>query len=156
MKYTRLSKEQFESLHNEFINFLASQQITKNEWDDIKQNKPEIVEQELDIFSDLIWEGVLKQCRYIEHLSKNQMHLFFCDDDQMRLIGIKINNNTIDITTKEGYNWLRNNLMHDSVDFVQADKSYSDDANSDKFKLIQQGGVITKGALFQYFDALIG
>ncbi len=61
MKYQRLTKEQLEELHQEFINFLATQSITAKEWDDIKKNKPEVAEQELDVFSDLIWEGVLSK-----------------------------------------------------------------------------------------------
>ena len=59
MKYTRLTKEQLEEMHQEFINFLATQSITAIEWDDIKTNKPEVAEEELDLFSDLVWEGVL-------------------------------------------------------------------------------------------------
>ena len=31
MKYTRLTREQFEELHPEFINFLATQSITAEE-----------------------------------------------------------------------------------------------------------------------------
>ena len=58
MKYRRLTKEQFEELHPEFINFLATQSVTAEEWADIKKHKPEVAEQELDVFSDLIWEGV--------------------------------------------------------------------------------------------------
>ena len=49
MKYTRLTKEQFEELHQEFINFLATQSITAEEWEDIKKNKPEAAEQELSL-----------------------------------------------------------------------------------------------------------
>jgi len=59
MKYRMLTKEQFSELHPEFINFLASQTISKNEWDTIKNEKPEVAQQELEIFSDLVWEGVL-------------------------------------------------------------------------------------------------
>ena len=39
MKYTRLTKEQFEELHQEFINFLATQSITADEWKNLKENK---------------------------------------------------------------------------------------------------------------------
>lgn len=155
MKYTRLTKEQFEELHQEFINFLASQSITAEEWSDIKENKPEVAEEELDVFSDLVWEGVLKQAKYIEHMSPQQMHLFALEEKQMRLIALKINNSQ-DITTKEGYQWLRDNLLSDDVEVFQANKEYSNDRNSDVFKLIQQGGVITKGELFNYFDKIIG
>lgn len=50
MKYTRLTKEQFEELHQEFTTFLATQSIDKAEWDTIKKEKPEVAEQELDVF----------------------------------------------------------------------------------------------------------
>ena len=59
MKYSRLTKEQFEELHQEFINFLATQSVTADEWANLKVNKPDLAEMELDVFSDLIWEGVL-------------------------------------------------------------------------------------------------
>lgn len=154
MKYSRLTKEQFEELHKEFINFLATQSITAKEWQLIKRNKPELAEQELDVFSDLVWEGVLNKTEYIEHISPSQMHLFHFTDDNMRVIAVKINNN-FNITTKEGYDWLRNNLMHDSVEFLQATKQYSVEKNMDKFKFLQQGANITKGELFVYFDKLI-
>ena len=76
MKYTRLTKEQFEELHQEFTTFLATQSIDKAEWDTIKKEKPEVAEQELDVFSDLIWEGVLTKAQFLEHFSKNHIFLF--------------------------------------------------------------------------------
>jgi hypothetical protein len=61
MKYSRLTKEQFEELR---IHSIFSQQaIDKAEWDKIKVRKPEVAEQELDV-SDLIWEGVLSRAEY--------------------------------------------------------------------------------------------
>ncbi|WP_452223449.1 DUF6495 family protein [Lacinutrix chionoecetis] len=155
MKYSRLTKEQFEELHQEFINFLASQSITGEEWQDIKTNKPEVAEQELDVFSDLVWEGVLNQAKYLEHISPNNIHLFALNEDHMHLIGIAVKEEPVDLTTTEGFNWLRNNLMHDNVEFVQAKKEYTADKNLDKFTLIQQGSNITKGELYNYLFKLI-
>ncbi|OUR93251.1 hypothetical protein A9Q87_04680 [Flavobacteriales bacterium 34_180_T64] len=156
MKYSRLSKEQFEELHKEFINFLATQSITADEWTNLKANRPELAEQELDMFSDLIWEGVLNQVQYIEHISPQQLHLFHLTEAQMHVIALKITDTSIDITTQDGFEWLRQNLMNDDVEFFNADKDYSDDSQLDKFKLIQQGGSITKGELYTYFENLIG
>jgi hypothetical protein len=155
MKYSRLTKEQFEELHQEFINFLATQSITVEEWTDIKANKPEVAEQELDVFSDLIWEGVLSKVKYLEHISPQQMHLFHCAKKHMRLIALKIKKEGIDITSKEGYAWFRDNLMSDEVEFFTAVKEYSDDKGLDKFKLIQEGAAITKGELYEYFENLV-
>ncbi|OUS02732.1 hypothetical protein A9Q86_02665 [Flavobacteriales bacterium 33_180_T64] len=155
MKYSRLTKEQFEELHQEFINFLATQSITADEWVGIKTNTPEVAEQELDVFSDLIWEGVLSKVVYLEHISPQQMHLFHCTATHMRLIALKIKDPEIDITTNEGYAWFKDNLMSDNVEFYTAKKEYSEDKGVDKFKLIQEGATITKGQLYQYFENLV-
>ncbi len=154
MKYSRLTKEQFDELHQEFINFLATQSITADEWQNLKNNKPELAEMELDVFSDLIWEGVLKTAQYLEHISPQHMHLFALNDDQMHVIAVTLKNE-VDMTTKEGFNWLRENLMDENVEFLQAKKDYSDDKNIDIFKLIQQGSIITKGDLYSFFNKLI-
>jgi hypothetical protein len=155
MKYSRLTKEQFEELQQEFINFLATQTITVDEWIDIKANKPEVAEQELDVFSDLIWQGVLSKVNYLEHISPQQMHLFHCAKKHMRLIALKIKNSEIDITTTEGYAWFKDNLLSDDVEMFTATKTYSDDKGKDKFKLIQEGANITKGDLYNYFEDLV-
>jgi hypothetical protein len=97
MKYKRLTKEQFEELHKEFSNFLASQSIDKSEWDDIKSNKPEIAEQELDVFSDLIWEGVLTNAQYLEHFSKNHIFLFHCQEKLIQSIVLKAVDSNVDL-----------------------------------------------------------
>lgn len=156
MKYTRLSKEQFEELHQEFINFLATQSITAEEWANIKQNKPELADQELDVFSDLVWEGVLQQAKYVENISPQHIYMFHFEEVQIKLIGLKLLTTDIDLTTSEGFGWLRDNLLSDDVELFRADKDYSDDKLKDKFELIQQGANITKGELFTYFENLLG
>ncbi|CAM4320715.1 DUF6495 family protein [Gillisia limnaea] len=155
MKYSRLTKEQFEELHQEFINFLASQSITAKEWEEIKRDKPKLAEDEMDVFSDLIWEGVLDKVTYLEHFSTQQMFLFEITQVEINLIGIKIENEAIDITRREGYQWLQKNLMDDAVNLYTSSKVLSEDRNKDIFALIQQGAVITKGDLFQYFDKVV-
>lgn len=155
MKYSRLTKEQFEELHQEFINFLATQSVTADEWENLKVNKPELAETELDVFSDLVWEGVLNQAEYLEHFSAQHMYLFRLGKKKMKAIVVNVKNTEVDITTQKGYDWLRENLMDERVEFLQADKDYTDDKNLDKFKMIEQGASITKGELFGYFHELI-
>jgi len=155
MKYTRLSKEQFGELQQEFINFLATQSITAAEWKSIKKEQPEVAEQELDVFSDLIWEGVLKKVKYLENVSERHMHLFELEEKEMKLISVKVLNPEIDLRTKEGFGWFKRNFQSDFVEYLTASKSYTEDKSLDKFKLIEQGGVITKGELYRWFDDII-
>ena len=155
MKYARLTKEQFEEMHQEFINFLATQSITADEWKRIKEEKPKVAEEEMDVFSDLIWEGVLNKVEYLEHFSPNQIFLFQISEVTINLIAIKIENEAIDITTREGYQWLQTNLMDDTVNIYTSTKAMSDDRNKDIFALIKQGANITKGELYRYFENVV-
>ncbi len=154
-KYSRLTKEQFEELHQEFINFLATQSITGEEWEKIKKDQPEVAEEELDIFSDLIWEGVLTRASFLENISPKQLFLFKIEENHMRLIVVKVTREDVDITTSEGYKWLQQNFAKDEVEFLTANKEFSEDKNADIFALIQQGAIMTKGELFTFFDTII-
>lgn len=155
MKYSRLTKQQLEELHQEFINFLATQSITASEWQDIKTNRPQVAEEEIDVFSDLVWEGVLNKVEYLENISEKQMHLFHLAEKEMKLLSVKVMNPEIDLTTTLGFSWFKKNWQSDFVEYLTAAKAYTDDKNLDKFKLIQQGAVITKGELYQWFDKII-
>ncbi len=155
MKYERLTREQFEELHQEFINFLATQSITAEEWEQIKKEKPEVAEEELDVFSDLVWEGVLRKVEYLENIDAQQMLLFHLTEKEMKLIAVKVMNPEADLTTREGFNWFKKNWQSDFVEYMTASKMYSDDPLMDKFNLIREGGIITKGELYRWFDEII-
>ncbi len=155
MKYERLTREQLEELHEEFAKFLASQQITREEWEKIKQEKPAVAEEELDLFSDLVWEGVLNQVEFLEHFSPQHIFLFHFDTVTIDLIGIKVNNPAVDLQTTEGYQWLKQNLLNDDVEIYASEKPITEDRNKDIFALIKQGANITKGKLYQYFEPMI-
>lgn len=155
MKYTRLTKEQLEEMHPEFINFLATQSIDKKEWDDIKSNKPEIAMQEIDVFSDMIWDKALSNVRFIDHFSTNFIFLFKCEEHDVFSFVINANNKQVDFLTKDGINWLSQNLFSDEVEIQKGKKDISQDRNQSLFSIIKQGGIISKGELFSKLEHLI-
>ena len=91
MKYRILTKEQLVELHEEFSNFLASQQIDAGEWTKIKQEKPAVADEEIAIFSDLVWEGVLTKVAFLDHISEHHINLFKCDETTISRLFIKLN-----------------------------------------------------------------
>lgn len=155
MKYKRLTKEQFDSLHEEFANFLASQQIDKKEWEAIKKDTPNIAEDELDIFSDLIWEGVMKNTKFVEHFSQRHVFLFHCQEYFMQTIVIKSLDAQVNFLTNEGLEWLGNNLFTQNVELLRGKKDYTIDRNEEIFKLIEQGAILSDGQLFMQVNSLI-
>ena len=155
MKYARLTKEQLEELHPEFITFLATQSIDKIEWDDIKKNRPHVAEQEIDLFSDVIWDKALTNVSYIDHFSKNYIFLFKCVEDVVFSWVVKTNNPQIDFVSADGIHWLADNLFSNDVEITKGRKDISENRNVALFEIIKQGGIISKGELFNKLDSLI-
>ena len=155
MKYKRLTKEQFEALHKEFANFLATQSIDKGEWDKIKVNKPEVAEQELDVFSDLIWEGVLTNANYLEHFSKNHIFLFHCQEKFIQSIVMKALGTEVDFMEKEGLQWLSDNIFTDTVEIHLGKKEYEAERNTAIFDLIKEGAILSDGQLYLQINGII-
>jgi hypothetical protein len=155
MKYARLTQEQFNELHDEFARFLASQSIDKKEWDDLKANKPEVAEQELDVFSDLIWEGVLTRAEFLEHFSKDYIFLFRCSDSVIHSIVIKSLNPDIDFLSRTGLEWLSDNMFTENVEMKVGEKPFDDNRNGSLFGLIQQGAFLSDGQLFKQIRSIL-
>lgn len=155
MKYARLTKEQFEELHAEFASFLATQSIDKSEWDSLKQNKPEVAEQELDVFSDLIWEGVLSRAKFLEHFSKNHIFLFECFETEVKSIVLKSLVPEVDFLTKDGLQWLSDNMFTDNIEMKIGKKVFTEERKDSIFQLIQQGAFLTDGQLFTQINTIV-
>lgn len=152
MKYIRLTKEQLEELHPEFSRFLASQSIDKTEWDTIKAEKPEVAEQEIDVFSDLVWEGVLEQAEWLEHYSKNHIFLFKMNKENMESIIIHAHGAPVDFLTEEGLMWLNENIFAKEVNVTRGQKPFGEDRNAEIFSLMQQGATLSDGTLYKQLE----
>jgi carboxylesterase type B len=154
MKYRQLTKEQFESLHEEFALFLASQSIDVKEWNELKKEKPQVAEDEMNVFSDVVWDDVLNKTKYLEHFSKQSVNLFKCDENEIHRIFVKINKD-INLLEQKGFEWLLSNPTDATVEYFNGTKKYASERNTEIFDLIEKGSAIAKGELYEYFSQLI-
>ena len=155
MKYKQLAKEQFEALHEEFSKFLATQQIDVNEWDEIKKHKPDVAEDELNLFSDLVWENVLSKTNYLEHFSKKNINLFKCENKEISRIVVQIAKPNFDFFDDNDYQWFINNTNDSAIQFFKGVKKYDQERSLELFDLIQKGSVISDGKLYENIYKLI-
>ena len=154
MKYRQLTKEQFESLHKEFAIFLATQKIDADQWNTMRLQNPALVEEELDLFSDMVWEDVLTRVEYLEHFSKKAINFFKCEQKNIHRIVVTVEKE-IDLLTDEGFKWLIQHPKDDNVDYFRGSKQYLIERNKEIFQLIEKGSQITKGQRYEYFNQLI-
>jgi hypothetical protein len=153
MKYRQLTKEQFESMHQEFAQFLATQKIDVDTWTKMKSDNSELVEEELNLFSDMVWDDVLTKVEYLEHFSKSSVNFFKCEKEAIYRIAVTIDKE-IDLLSEEGYKWLLQNPKDDAIDYLKGSKQYSGERNKEIFQLIEKGSQIARGELFEYFNRL--
>lgn len=155
VKYARLTKEQFEELAPEFVNFLATQSIDKAEWDKVKAEQPHIAEQELDVFSDLIWEGVLTRAEYLEHFSRSHVFLFHCGQTHMRSIVLQALDPEVDLLTRDGLQWLSDRMFTDDIEMKIGKKEFAGQRNASLFELIRQGAFLSDGQLYNQINKIV-
>lgn len=149
MKYTRLSKEQFESLNEEFAVFLAAQSIDKIQWDQIKSQNPSLTEELLDLFSDMVWDQSLDKIIYLENRSDHHLFLFKCKDARIDLILIKLEEDCPSLMQKDYKQWLVGHLSDPRVTIFESSRSFPEDFKDEKFKLMNKGATISEGATFE-------
>ena len=149
MKYTKLTKEQFEELNEEFAVFLAAQSIDVKEWTKIKKEKPELADKEMEVFSDFVWEKVIDKANYLEHFSKDALNLFKCGKENIQRIVVKVNKEGINLLESKDFEWLIDNSKDPRIEYLKGEKEYNQERNTEIFDLIQKGSVVSDGKLFE-------
>jgi hypothetical protein len=107
------------------------------------------------VFSDLIWDKAITNVRFVDHFSKNHIFLFKCHDTFLESIIVHTSEDSVDFFTTEGLEWLGNNLFSDAVTIQTGKKEVAENRNEEVFKIIENGGIISKGELYIKLTTLI-
>lgn len=148
MKYKRLTTDELKALEKEFIHFLASAQITGSDWDKMKKNELQKADELIDVFSDVVYDKVLSKIKYLEYRDAKTLNLFYCAEDKIFLVGIRVKeNNALNLTDSDLLNkWNESHLTN--VHLVKSEKNYIKDREQEVFELLQSGCLITDEKLF--------
>jgi hypothetical protein len=148
MKYKRLAPEELQHLEKEFISFLASAQITAPDWEKMKKNEAEKANELIDVFSDVVYDKVLKKVRYVEFRDKKTLNIFHCADDKIYLVGLRVKDQIdLDLTAADIMKqW--NNGDNAAVNVVRSEKAYSKERELEVLEMLESGCLITDDRLF--------
>ncbi len=156
MKYRRLTSDQLNEMHEEFAKFLATQKIDADKWQEIKDTNPELVQEQLDLFSDLVWEKVLNNVKYIDHIDPKQLDLFRANPETINRIVIKSEKPDFDFRNKKDYQWFIDNSTDKSFTYLKGEKPYVKNRNEELFDMLLKGSYISDGKLFESVNKIIG
>ena len=159
MKIRRLDQEELNEMETEFVRFLAANTITGKDWEKLKKEQPEKAEGLIGIFSDIVFEKILKKVEYLEIKSRSEIRTFHCGQDKIKMIGMRIQGESqLDFTKNQSPEQMLSllKLSNARLQMYQGEKAYTREREIELFEMMEkQGALISKdGNLYKTLEQL--
>ena len=154
MKYKRLTTDELYALESDFVNFLASMQVTAKDWEKMKEQEYEKADELIDVFSDIVYDKVLEKISYLEFRDEKTLNVFYFMEDAVKLIGLRVKEGgKLNFTAPDVLEqW--NNANNSSVHVVRSERKCEKEKKLEIFELLQSGCLITDDKLFKLLDSM--
>ena len=143
-KYRLLTKEELQSLEKDFVEYLVLNGITSHEWVKLKIDQPTEALRITELFSDVVFEKILRSLRYLDHFSSQSVKCFKCDPERITLIGMDIKDPEYDFSYPEEFARAQERPPQ-NVEIYSTSKDYHLTRETELFNMIQAGCIISKG-----------
>jgi Family of unknown function (DUF6495) len=146
MKYRCLTDDELKELEKEFKHFLISNNIYTEEWESLNKKKDKKVQEIIELFSDIVLDKALKNIKFMEHVTPQDIKSFKCDKQEMVLIGVTSKNKGVDFTKDvlEDYK--------EDLDIFKTSKAYNNSRELEVFDLLQSGCSIINEERFKKLE----
>jgi len=149
VKYRLLTLDELQALEKEFVEFLVLNGIPADEWQRLKQNDPKTADHTIALFSDVVFESILRKARYLEYRDTHHLHLFQCLPDQLILVAMEAPaSEDIDFTNPV---FLSSAMLTPpaNIKVYTTTKPYTLARETELFQMLQKGCVISDDKLFK-------
>lgn len=146
-KYRRLTLEELESLKKEFIDYLVVNGVTADDWVKLKANDVDKAERIIELFSDVVMEGILRKIEYLELRTKTHVFCYQCLAAGLVLIGLQ-GGPSSDFTSPT---LIQNALQGPpyEIEIFTSQKKYNPGREQELFQMLQNAHVVSDGRLFK-------
>jgi len=146
MKYRCLYDEELKELEEDFKHFLITNAIYDDDWVKLNKENPNKAQELVEMFSDVVFDKVLKGLQFLEHITPDSINAFFCSEKEIVLIGITSKDQSVDFT-KDTLERFKNNL-----DIFKTIKPYYKEREREVFDLIESGCSIISEERFKKLE----
>ncbi|MCU0430907.1 MAG: DUF6495 family protein [Cytophagaceae bacterium] len=147
-KYRLLSSDELQAMEKEFIEFLILNGITADEWKKIIAEDTEKAERFVALFSDVVWEGILRKIKFLEMRGNNFLHIYQCLAQELVLVAMECED--------EGVNFLNPDFIKsamltppEKINVYTSTRQYKDSREVELFDFLQKGAIIADDRLFK-------
>ncbi|WP_028978550.1 DUF6495 family protein [Sporocytophaga myxococcoides] len=148
-EYKLLSLEELKEMENEFVNYLVVNGIAAEDWERMKNVEPAKAERLIELFSDMVFETIMRNVQFLEYREKKELITFQCLGDKLVLVGMKAEGDTdADFTSQE---YIKKSMVcpPDGLKVYTSEKKYQKKREIELFEMTQRGCFITEGNLFK-------
>jgi len=147
MRFRKLSLQELEELKDEFIQFLASNTVTAQDWENLKETNNEKAEQLIEIFSDEVLDKALTNIKFLEKREPKNLLVFHCRKDEIDMIGLSIDNNSeLDFTNENHFTEIASNVK---INIFKSSKDYNKNREDEIFEMLESGCLTTDEKLYK-------
>ena len=154
--YRRLSKEELQPLEKEFVEFLVLNGITANDWEKMKAEDVAKAERFVELFSDVVFESILRKLSFLEHRVQKSVKAFQCLPDKLVVVTMKVADHEPADFTNASYLAEAARNPPATLKVSYADKGYSTSREKELFEMMQMGCSIADGTLFKTLSGMLG
>ncbi|MBC7451024.1 MAG: hypothetical protein H7259_06010, partial [Cytophagales bacterium] len=87
--YRILSLEELLELEKEFVEYLVLNGITAEDWMRMKEQDIAGTDRMIELFSDVVFEGILRKVQYLEYRAESFVHAFQCLEETLVLVAME-------------------------------------------------------------------
>ncbi len=154
-KYRLLTQEELSQLQGVFINFLAANSITANDWEKIKTKNKDKMNSLIEQFSDVVFEKTLANVHLLEKRLPGKLLMYELFEDKMVLLGLEvIGDSPLDFTNEFSISELSDLFINENLEisFIIGTKPLFEDKKKEIFDLMESGAMISRNE--ELFSAL--
>ncbi len=147
--YRLLNLEELSELEKEFVEFLVLNGITAEDWVKMKEQDTAATEQMIELFSDVVFEGIMRKVSYLEYRAENFVHAFQCLSDKLVLVAMESEDDAAVNFLDSAFIEAATINPPEKLIVRTTSKSYSKTRERELFDMIQAGCTISDGGLFK-------
>ncbi|MEZ4924046.1 MAG: DUF6495 family protein [Crocinitomicaceae bacterium] len=143
-KYRLLNNDELAHFEEEFIKYLVVNGIAADDWRKLVQDKPDDAQKIVDLFSDVVFEKIMRQTDYLDFRSPSYIQSIHCLPEKMITVALSVQDKSIDLSV---FDW----QSADPKLFVvhKAEKAYTANREKELFELTEKGFVPSDGKLYK-------
>lgn len=150
-KYRLLTSEELKTLESDFIDYLVVNSIPADDWVKIKETNIDKANRIIELFSDVVFEKVMRQTHYLDRVSDSMITSFHYQTSQAVMVCVKSNDPNLKLTELFGNSSLGNQTSYKdlNVELWTTSKPYSEQREIEIYNMINNGAVVSDGQLYK-------